>query len=362
MSKVAIIAPSSRAYMPYLTAYLDVLESRGESYDLYYWDRYHMHDDDLSGNRFICNAPANGIKSLVGYLQYRKFLLGKLRTNSYRCHIVISTQVGILVRRYLKDKKYLLDIRDFSHENNLLYRILADRLVRRATTTVISSAGFRDWLPSGIDYLLTHNAARNSFEAETRAPVMKADRLVVSYIGGVSYYDANLKVIDYVADHPDITLRYIGAGTCEQALAAHCAAKNIHNVAFSGRFTPEEKVAFYEETDFVLSCYGNDTPVVRTALPNRLYESCQVRRPIIVNSGTFLAKLVERYGIGIVVDLDNLETLHAQMLAYTCPDHYQAYVKNCVSFMAMVSADIAGFESRVNDFFNGGSVAISDES
>jgi glycosyltransferase involved in cell wall biosynthesis len=349
---IAIIVPTSRSYTPYLAHYEKILNDAGIPYEMYYWDRFHIHEKTIYGETFTCNCPDHGFGSIRGYLAYRRFLLNKLRNKNYSFYIVLSVQMGILLYQFLQDKKFILDIRDFSHENKSLYRSFANRLIKSAVAVVISSDGFRIWLPTGREYLLSHNVSLESFHNVKMFPRFDPDRLVISYIGGVSYYEANLRVINAVSKNDKIHLSYIGSGTCEKELETFCVNNNIENVTFSGRFSPSQKGNFYNDTDFVLSCYGDDTPVVRTALPNRLYESCFYKRPLIVNTGTYLSDLVRNYNIGVVVDLNNTDHLYNKLIEMTEHKNYQNYVKNCDIFIEAVRNDIRIFNITISNLIS----------
>jgi len=352
MKKIAIIAPSSLANMPFLTYYEKILNEVGAPYDLFYWDRFHDEKRRGKSQCFSCNSPSSGLGSIRGYFEYRCFLLNHLKANEYTFFIVLTMQMGILIKQYLKGKKYLLDIRDYSHENNPVYKILAKRIVKDSVVVAISSDGFRQWLPNDREYILSHNTSLPTSHNGDVSPKFKCDKVIISYIGAVGYYDANILIIKAVARCPQIELRFIGSGTCENELQAYCLKEEISNVKFSGRYLPAQKKVFYEETDFVLACYGKKTLVERTSIPNKLYESCTLGRPIIVNSGTFLAETVKEYGLGIVVDLDEIGDLHSMLLAYADVEVYRQYLLNCELFLEKVKEDIGIFQNVVGRLLN----------
>jgi glycosyltransferase involved in cell wall biosynthesis len=347
MKKIAIIAPSSLANMPFLEYYEDILKEYGIPYDLFYWDRFHVDKESGKGQRYTCNFPSKGLGSICGYVGYRRFLLNHLKIQKYSFHIVLTVQMGILIRQYLKGKKYILDIRDFSHEGNHIYKALADKVIFSAVSVTISSDGFRQWLPDNREYVLSHNVALASLQSNFIPPNFNSERLVISYIGAVGYLEANVQVINAVADCPLIHLRYIGSGICEEDLQTYCINNGIGNVEFLGRYQPTQKSAFYKESDFVLACYGQKTLLERTLIPNRLYESCYLGRPIIVNKGTYLAEIVSKHGLGIVVDLDDLNGLYSKISGYIDMEMYQQYLVNCEQYIEKVKGDIRLFKAAV---------------
>ena len=80
----------------------------------------------------------------------------------------------------------------------------------------------------------------------------------------------------------------------------------------------------------IYSVYDADMTNVRVALPNKLYEAIYCERPIIVAKGTYLAELVERWGVGVAVDHREPKELTA-VLQRMRDDagYYQAFCYRC---------------------------------
>lgn len=343
--RICVIGGTSLGHMPYLRCYEEVLQDVGLPYDLVYWDRFDLKESKNNAVVFRRPTPLKRAAILAGYAAYRRFLMRYLNAVSYDMYIVLGTQVAVLLYDFLTPRRFILDVRDFTHEGLLPYRLMFGSLLGRAELVCISSEGFKEWLPFTRDYIfspnLTHSIiapAENPFEKQTR---------IISWIGVVGYGNANLKFIDGVCDMPSIELRYIGEGPCDGDLQSHCAARNAQNVGFYGRFSPWEKRKFYSETNFVLGCYGNDGPLVKTALPNRLYESCMYYRPIIVNTGTYLAEVVLKNHLGIVVELGNMSDLVGKIAPYYDSEYYAHYVECCDRYLGSVRKEISVFGERL---------------
>lgn len=345
MENVCIIAPSSLRYMPYLRYYEEILAEAGIPHDVLLWDRYGTGETRPNAFVYRRAGTASGAALLPAYAGFRRFLLRHLKAHAYGAYIVLGTQVGVLLYDFLRKKPFVLDVRDHSHEGLLPYRALAFDLARRARLVCISSRGFLEWLPPGPDYVVSHNLSRA--DLPRKAVPFDRSRRVLSYIGAVGYYDANTKFLEGAGRQRDWDVRYIGRGLCERQLESFCRSRGISNVSFRGAFVPEEKAGFYDDANFVLGIYGDDSAVVRTLTPNRLYESCLHRRPMIVNEGTHLADLVARKGLGIAIDLRDTARWTSAVDRYYEPGHYDDYVENCRGFMAAVEADMAIFEQRV---------------
>lgn len=350
MKDICIIAPSSIRLMPYLRCYEAVLHGTGISYDVVYWDRYQHSDTRDSGFAFVRDGTAQGVRLIPGYLAYRRHIVRHLRSNSYKMYIVFTTQLGVLLFDILRKSSYILDIRDYSHENWRVYRYAEKRIIRNAMQVSISSPGFREWLPQGIDYTLSHNLSFEQLRStcDGGRPFNPSTQ-VLSYIGMINYYDANIKVIEALRNQRGVSIRYVGEGGCQPELQRYCRVNDVQNVSFLGRFRPEEKRSFYLDTNFVLCCYGSDSNVVRSLLPNRLYESCLYKRPIVVNRGTYLSEVVRSRQIGVVVDLGDLSGATDALREYYDETFFDEYSRRCDEYLASVESDMKVFENRTRE-------------
>lgn len=339
--RVCIIGGSNLRFMPYLRYYEAVLKQANVAYDVYYWNRFGLDESHPNAMSFDRPDGGNARTRFMGYLAYRRFLLDRLECKRYDTYILLTMQSGVILFDFLRGRKYILDIRDYSHEGFLPYRSIGARLVRESYLTCISSKAFETWLPSGEEYLISHNAlledldtSRSAFDTGTR---------VVSFIGGIRYLEPNIRFLTAARDIPHLQVRYVGTGPCERQLRNYCEDVGMDNVQFLGPFSPEDKSRYFQDTNFVLSCYGSGSISERTAIPNRLYESCIHRRPIIVDDGTYLAETVRENSIGVVAQLDDPAKLASQLEKYYEAGYYDEYASNCQAYLSSVAEDIKRF-------------------
>lgn len=350
VKRVCIIAPSSLRYVPYLDIYTEVLDSEGVSYDIVYWDRFMLREARPNTTFHAKSGLQSGVRLLPGYWGYRQFLLDYFSSRTYEKYIVLTAQVAVFVSDFLADKDYLVDIRDYSHERFALFRFFEKRLLSRAALVCISSPGFSEWLPEGRKYLISHNVKEAALEAGSQP--FDFSSKIISYIGAVGYLEANKKFIDALADLEGWSLRYVGHGTQEKNIEDYVRTRGLSGISFHGAFTAGQKPGFYHSTNFVLGCYGSDSLLVRTLLPNRLYESCMYKRPIIVNKDMYVSSLVERFDIGIVCDLDDLSSLNDRLQAYYDGDTYSSYCNRCNEFLQYVQGEISVFKRELVSWLN----------
>lgn len=101
------------------------------------------------------------------------------------------------------------------------------------------------------------------------------------------------------------------------------------NYFYHGPFkNPDGLPEIYSSIDLVLSTYDVEFENVRYAEPNKIYESMFFNTPIIVSSGTFLAKKTEELGIGFSLDpLNDREV--TEFLESLTPQTIQEKADNC---------------------------------
>lgn len=341
--RVCILGASSLRYMPYLKIYTSMLDHLGVAYEVAYWDR-HGEDADRSGtHRYDEMARSSGIALIPQYLGFRRFVRGLPGIDRFDLFIVLGMQIGVFLADFLVGKRYVLDVRDFSHESNLVYRLIAVRVISGASMVAISSPGFLAWLPGASTPVVSHNlpADRHASIVASRLPSSR----VISFIGGVRYLKPNKAIIRHMLRMCDWSLVFHGSGPDVEALSSFASENRVPNVSFTGPFRPEEKDHFYHVTDFVLCLYGRGSINERTLLPNRLYEACIYRRPIIVSAGTYLADVVARYGLGVVVNED-LSALQERLEAYFSQDVFSGFVAGCDRFLDDVRHEDQGFRNQ----------------
>lgn len=78
------------------------------------------------------------------------------------------------------------------------------------------------------------------------------------------------------------------------------------NLYYHGSFSnPDDLPMIYSNVDVNVVCYDTASMNVRIAEPNKLYESCFFRVPLVVSKSTFLEKRVLNMGVGYSIDSTN---------------------------------------------------------
>ncbi len=156
-------------------------------------------------------------------------------------------------------------------------------------------------------------------------------RFTVGFIGGIRYLKQMKMLVD-ASIEVGFDVLFAGAGGTKaeyDEIRKYCEGKE--NIFFTGRYNYDTEIAeLYGRVDCIFSVYDADNPNVRIALPNKLYESIICELPIIVAKGTYLAELVQDWGVGVVVshkDINDLENI--MRILVDKADFYNNIISNC---------------------------------
>lgn len=350
--KVCIIGHTEKNYLPYMKKYIDFFKENNIDYDIVYWDR----EGDLSlraENEYCFCEKIDGsfIEKVYGYLKYRRFVYKILKKNNYDKLVVLTTMTAIILKSKLFhefNEKYLFDFRDYSFEKFSFFRNMVNNIIDHSELTTISSHGFMDFLAPNKKIVINHNIS-NSFPLGTVSDLKEKSVINIGFLGAVRYYDDNVAFISAMRDTFRYQLWYIGKPVPNCDLQLYCTEHSVSNVSFAGKYDNSQKAELYKNIDIINSVYGNSSLEVTTLLPNRLYEACQLKKPIIASSGTFLGELVDRYRLGIVLDLEKDDALSI-IDNYVDSFNPIEFYTHCDEFLADVQKDEESFYKRLKLF------------
>lgn len=350
--KVCIIGHTERNYLPYMEKYVRFFAENGVECDIICWQREEKNVHAAPGEYHFCEPIGEGAPGkLRSYLRFRKFVIGILERNQYDKLVVLTTVPAIVLKGYLKKHyrgRYLFDFRDYSFEKFGPYRKAVDALIEDSELTTISSHGFLDFLSPNPKITMNHNIAFQDIVEE--APDLSEKQVInIGFIGGVRYFDENTFLIDKLKNTFRYQLWYIGQPTKDCDLQSYCEAHGVTNVSFIGKYDNAQKPELYRSIDVINSIYGNTSLEVTTALPNRLYEACLFKKPIISSKGTYLGEVIQQYRLGVVVDAEFDDVL-AVLDDYI--NHFNAaeFREGCEAFLRVVRRDEDKLAERLREF------------
>lgn len=346
--KIALVCPSNMLFMPYVGNYTKVLDDCEISYDIVNWDRFGT--EDANNPLKFRDKKTGHQRGFVDYLKYRTFVLKILKNNDYDKIIIFGIQLSFFLKPYLLKKKknnYILDIRDHNH---ILKVFDIQKVVEGSAYTVLSSPGFKKWLPSSDKYVISHNTTIDTVDElkDCSSDLLQKDKLKIAFIGALSDYKVNIDFIDSVKDCDKVELVYHGEGLFNKDIEKYIVKNKISNVALTGRYTNEQENDLYADSDLIHALRYNDDINCRTLLPNRLYHATYHGKPLIVAEDSYLAELTHSYGLGLVVD--SFTDLEKKVIQYLTDFNIEEYkVKRTVFFQKVVE-DNHLFRNSINKF------------
>lgn len=305
--KIGIIAPANIWFSPYLKIYTKILDKIGVKYEIVFWDRDGSEEGKgLSFSRKIDNGWPRW-KKLWFFIRYIHFVKQTISTRNYNRLIIFGPQIGIIMARYLRKKyknNYIFDFRDLSIEQYRIFRPRFKALLANSAFNVISSPGFKRYLPEGNHYIISHNFDIDSCKdvlSKKKYTPLPNNPIIILTIGGIRDYSSNSEVIHNLCNQENMMISFVGKGSCATQLKKYGDYLNCRNISFEG-FYPKEK-----EKEYILSCTFLNIfyPKIKShssALSNRFYNALVYKRPMIVTSNSIQGDYVEQNNLGLSLE------------------------------------------------------------
>lgn len=349
MKKIALVIPNNIWVSPYLSIYTRMFDEKGVEYDIISWNR---EGRDEEGIQFQYKEKSrNQLAVLWSYLKFARFLKKTIKNNGYEKLIIFTPQVGIFLSSFLEKNfkgLYIFDYRDLSLEQKPIFAKRFRKVLSNSYANIISSPGFKRYLPEGFEYLVSHNfnidMVKKAMETET-APY-EGDFNSLLTIGALRT-DMNYEVMDALGNVSGFKLSFVGKGNAAKALELYSKGKGYDNVVFTGFYKKEEEPLIYEKHALVNIIYPL-IPSHISALSNRFYNSLIYKRPMIVTSGTVQGDYAEQYGVGLVID--NCEKLDEKILEYQKNLDFIHYTQQCNRLLTDFMKENETFEGVVRTF------------
>lgn len=317
MIKVGILMFQNMRYAPFLKMYENLLmDMNNVQYDVIYYERDKSLNEIKDANHIALPWHGKGTLAAPKYEKFANFLFYAndakkvLAEKKYDFLIVLTSFPSVLISNYLRKEysgRFLVDIRDYTQERFKPYFKIEEKVFSKAALCVISSPGFVNFLPN-IDYYICHNidavAASKKICSFDKA---YNRRLVIAYIGSISYETQCKQLIDLVIDDERFEFHFYGNESNGTEISRYINSKNNKRVKMMGEFLPSEKPSIYAASDLVFNCYGNDRILVKYAISNKYYDGAIYKRPLLVSPNTSMAEFSQ--GFAYALDLGNIDGL-----------------------------------------------------
>lgn len=347
--KIGLVLPGNIWFSPYVKIYTDILDRKNINYEIISWNR--DGSDPESATAFNTHIIAqNRLNKLLPYFNYIKFIKRTITKNKYDKIIVFGPQLGILLFYFLKKyyrKKFILDYRDLSIEQLPGLKIIFKKLLSLSGLNVISSLGFKNYLPQS-DYLISHNLNFENFsKQESSKDIFQKESINILTIGSIRDYESNLEVIKSLGNKPNINLYFVGKGDVSALLEDYVNQNEIKNVIFHGFYQKFEEEKFIKAADF-LNIYYPRIKSHKSAMSNRFYNSLLYKRPMIVTNDSIQGDFVEKFNLGI--SLENCDHLNDEILEFKKNFNFKNFDFSADELLNFFQEDYLYFRNKINAF------------
>lgn len=308
--KVLLVASNSLFVSPYVKTYIKILKENNIDFNVV--EKQHIENNvEQNGNEnFIWYY--NDVKTIIGKLKrffgYADYVKKVVDTGEYDRIVLFSVIDSALCYRKLsktKKTRFVVDIRDY--DKHIKYPFIKKwfgKVIARSEFVIISSEKFKSWLPQKSKIYVMHNLTDLDNVKSSNA-LFSRSQINIGYFGGIGYYEQNIALAEAFKNNDNIILSYRGKYPSQKNIKDYCIENGIKNVCFYGSYSNADKHILYDDIDIINAVYGDDSLVVTTALPNKLYDCLCYKIPIMVSKNTYLSELVSKYNIGLAIDASN---------------------------------------------------------
>jgi len=314
--KILIMGFSKLKYMPYINFYLDNIDCENNNIHVLYWNRdcksedkskYHsvifhefssFQEDDVIKSKKICN-----------FVKYREYAKSILINSNFDFIIVLHTITAIVVMDILikhYNKKYILDYRDSTYEENFIFQKLIHVLVNHSKLTFISSDAFRKYLPANTQIYTSHNILLDSFKHrdEKIKYGTHSEKIRIGFWGFIRHEDINRQIIEKISKDSRFELHYYGREqNIAKSLKNYTEELQADNIFFHGEYRPEERYEFIRNIDIIHNIYYDNNMML--AMGNKYYDGIIFYLPQLCFTGSFMGRMAKKAAIGLECDPAN---------------------------------------------------------
>lgn len=297
MKKIGLIIPNNIEKSPYVQYYIDIFEKNDVNYEIIEWCREKSNSKNIIYYSKI--HLDNKLIKLYLYLNFIKFCKKEISCKKYDKLIIFTAQLGIFLMNFLNKyykNKYIVDIRDYNvlikYRKNLFYKLL-----KNSCYNIISSNGFKKWLPKEFNYITCHNISYNLLCFKNEKKLIKNDCKKILTIGMIRDLKQQEKFLNYF--HDKYILEYRGIGKNIEFLKKKY--DKLENIKFYGKYKKEEELEFYLNSDFINLVVGKDINS-KTLIANRFYNALITNKYMIASKDSYMGELVKKYQLGVLFE------------------------------------------------------------
>ena len=130
----------------------------------------------------------------------------------------------------------------------------------------------------------------------------------ILFYAGVLHESRGLKyIIEAINGIDDVKLVFAGTGPLQSKIEQ--IVNNDDKFSYLGVITYDEVLRKSAEADIIFAFYDPAIGNNKYASPNKLFEAMMLAKPIIVNEGSSMSKIVEKYNCGLIISYADVEDI-----------------------------------------------------
>lgn len=284
-------------------------------------DNYPAADSSLSIESLGKIDHGNYMRRFLLLLKFLLFFRKKAKKFDVIYTFTLDTLLISATSLLFKKKTYVYHIQDIRAVffgkglKSKLARFLESVLIRKIDLLVVSSVDYftgyfkkRYGFPKTNTLVIENKLPKVILEGQQNSDP-QSEKITIGYFG-VMRCERSWQILKSLAESSpeifDIFLR----GKPMAIPGIEDQIRNIHNITYKGLYkSPDDLVELYNCVDMVWAAYpysdsyDGNWKYARTI---RFYEACAFMKPVIVQEGTPQAKVVQKYNIGIVLDMSDI--------------------------------------------------------
>jgi hypothetical protein len=349
--KIALILASNKCYAPHMHNYIKILKENNIDFDIIIWNKDNLIENEcISYDKKIDNTKSRFFK-IKDYVSYSKFVIAVLKSSKYDKIIVFTIFLALILYPFLKKKYknlFIFDIRDYSPILKMFKNII-NPVIKISYATVISSPGFKNWLPKNQNYLISHNYQFYEELLNDEVLNCKRDKNIILTIGFIRDIETNISMINSFCNDDRYILQYVGRGIGYNQLKEYVENHKINNVRFLGGYEKKDENKYLNNIS-LMNILLNDDINSKTLMTNRFYLAISNNVPVIVNENSTQGHYVSKYKLGITIN--SFDDVNLKVTKYLNDIKREDFLKGRDLFLFEINKDQIEFESSFNNFIN----------
>lgn len=346
--KAVIVLPGLPQSAPYIGYYIDIFNDLSIDYLCICWNR-NGYDVSSVNNLLIFNYTSkekeNFLRKIIAFWAFSKFVKRHLKKIKCDFMTVHTLSCAIYLKTFLKRRKYILDIRDYSPMVPY-FRKTISIIIKNSMATAISSDAYKTWLPKKYNYIISHNISKHLLPSKTyvTSRLFENESIEVLTIGQIRDFSSNSALIKSLGDKASVRLKFVGEGTEAQNLRDF--SRGYSNIVFCGRYDKLNEPELVNNCDIINILLPNRFETM-TQMTNRFYLGLIFKKPILVDKASIQSHFVNAYNLGIVVDRD--DNIYEKIMEYRLSFDKTKFILGCEELLRIIEKDILSFEFNIKN-------------